>query len=424
MRTVTVVGGGFSGMATAYYLARSGVPVTLIEKQQRLGGVLGTLNTPDGPVELAASGIRSSARVESLFADLGLPLVQTKKESRARYLYRGGPRRWPLGPLDTLQLGGRLAASVLTGRFRPDAEETIDGWASRVLGANASRYIVGAALQGIYAGDPNRLSADLIFGKREKPPKGLVKGLVAPPLGMGQLVDVLEQRLLELGVEIRKGVAATDDLEGTVVLCTSAKDAAGLIKRRAPEVAHTLDRIEMLPLIRVTAFYPAGENTIGGFGILFPRGQGVTALGVLFNTNIFPDRGTGHSESWILGGAQQPEVMELSDEALFELVARDRERVYGRTTRPLAIYPQRWPLALPHYDVALERTLRKGIETPSDTLLAGNYLRGIGLPVLLEKAWDVAQELQRRDDRSVHSRRGRAPQDALLEQSRAPQSVF
>ena len=79
MKPITVVGGGFSGMATAYYLARRGVPVTLIEKQQRLGGVLGTLNTAHGPVELAASGIRSSARVESLFADLGLPLVQTKK---------------------------------------------------------------------------------------------------------------------------------------------------------------------------------------------------------------------------------------------------------------------------------------------------------------------------------------------------------
>ena len=65
-----------------------------------------------------------------------------------------------------------------------------------------------------------------------------------------------------------------------------------------------------------------------------------------------------------------------------------------RTVRPLGIYPQRWPLALPHYDVGLERLLRAGIETPGDTFLAGNYLRGIGLPMLLEKAWDVAQQVQ------------------------------
>ncbi len=394
MKQVTIIGGGFSGMATAYYLARGAVEVTLLEKQHHLGGLIGTLRTDRGPVELAASGIRSSARVESLCTDLGLPLLTTKKESRARYLYRNGPRRWPLGPAETAEMGGRLTGSLVTGRFRPRANETIDAWSSRVLGAGASRYIVGAALQGIYAGDPKRLSADLIAGKKTKPAKGSLHGLVAPPLGMYQLVEALEDRLLSLGVDIRKGVTATDDLEGTVVICTSARDAAGLIRRRSPEAAKILDGIEMLPLVRVTAFYPASENTIGGFGILFPRGEGVTALGVLFNTNIFPERGAGHSESWILGGAQHPEILDLDDQALFELVARDREKVYGRAATPLSIHPQRWPRALPHYDVGLENLLRKGIELPGGTFLAGNYLRGIGLPMLLEKAWDVSQEVR------------------------------
>jgi oxygen-dependent protoporphyrinogen oxidase len=390
---VTVIGGGFSGMTTAYYLARSGAGVTLLEKEQRLGGLLGTLKTEQGPVELAASGIRSSARVEELCAEVGVPLVTAKKESKARYLFRGKPRQWPLGPVDTLEMGGRLAGSLLTGNFRPHAEETMNGWSTRVLGGGASHYIVGAALQGIYAGDPGRLSASLIFGKKQKPARGALHGLVAPPEGMSQLVSALEAKLLALGVTIRKGVSATDDVDGTVVVCTSAKDAAGLIRKRAPETSQMLDRIEMLPLLRVTAFYPGSENTLGGFGILFPRNEGISALGVLFNTNIFPDRGQGHSESWILGGAQNPEILDMEDEALFELVARDRARVYGRTTRPLAIYPQRWPLALPHYDVALEK-MRPGIRTPKETYLAGNYLRGIGLPMLLEKAWDVAQEVQ------------------------------
>ena len=394
MKQVTIVGGGFSGMATAYYLARSGVAVTLLEKQQHLGGLIGTLNTERGPVELAASGIRSSARVESLCTDLGLPLLTTKKESRARYLYRGGPRRWPLGVGETVELSGRLAGSVLTRNFRPHPNETIEGWSSRVLGGAASRFIVGAALQGIYAGDPKKLSAGLIFGSKEKPQKGALHGLVAPPLGMSQLIDALEERLVSLNVDIRKGVSATADLEGTIVICTSARDAAGLIRKRSPEAANILDAIEMLPLVRVTAFYPASENTIGGFGILFPRGQGVTALGVLFNTNIFPERGAGHSESWILGGAQHPEVLDLDDAALAELVARDREKVYGRAATPLSIHPQRWPQALPHYDVGLEGLLRKGIELPGDTFLAGNYLRGIGLPMLLEKAWDVARQVR------------------------------
>jgi oxygen-dependent protoporphyrinogen oxidase len=393
MKEVTVVGGGFSGLVTSYFLARSGIPVRLLEKQNRLGGLIGTEMTAEGPVELAASGIKSTARLESLCADLELPLVETKKESRARYLYRNGPRRWPLGPLESLDMGGRLAGSLATGRFRPTAEETVEQWGSRVLGANAVRYLIGAALQGIYGGAAKELSASLIFGKRTKPQRGMKKGLVAPELGMIQLIDALERKLVSLGVQIEKGVAATADLEGTVVVCTSAADAGGLVRNRAAETAKALGRIEMLPLIRVTAFYPAAENTIGGFGILFPRGQGIKALGVLFNTNIFPNRGAGHSESWIYGGAGDRDVMGLDDSALFDLVSRDRAKVYARSTEPRAIFPQRWPAALPNYSVRLEQVLRSAIQTPRDTWLVGNYLGGIGLPILLERGWEVAHAI-------------------------------
>ncbi len=307
MKQVTIIGGGFSGLATAYYLAREGTPVTLIEKQERLGGLIDTLRTPWGPVETAASGIRSSARLESLAAELGVPLVTAKKESKRRYLYRGGPRQWPLSIGESLGMAGHLASQLAIGRFRPRQGETVREWGSRLVGKAATQNILAAALQGIYAGDPDRLSASLIMGKKEKPEKGELKGLVAPPIGLIELIEALQAKLESLGVEIRTGTEADPDVEGPLVVCTSARDAAKLLTRRAPETAKILDSIEMLPLLRVTAFYPASENTIPGFGILFPRKQGIRALGVLFNTNIFPGRGEGHSESWIYGGANDPE---------------------------------------------------------------------------------------------------------------------
>ena len=394
MKQITVVGGGFSGLVTAYYLAKHDLPVRLVEKQDRLGGLIGTLDTPQGPVELAASGIRASARLEALCNDLDLPLIPSKKESRARYLYRGKPRQWPLGPVESLGFASRLAGNVAIRQFRPRPEETIHEWASRVLGSNAANFIVGAALQGIYAGDPNDLSANLIFGKRQKPEKGEMKGLVAPTKGMSQLVDALEQKLRSLGVEIETGVEIDGDLDGPVVISTSARDAVPLVRKRSTEAANKIERIEMLPLVRVTAFYPKSENSIGGFGILFPRHQGVRALGVLFNTNIFENRGEGHSESWIYGGATDRDVVDLDDEELFALVAKDREVVYGRAVDATAMYPQRWPYALPHYDVRLENLLKEGIDSPSNTFLAGNYLRGIGLPMLIERGAAVAGEVR------------------------------
>src|SRR3954453_11008403 len=103
MRAVTVVGGGFSGLATAYYLSQAGIPVEIVEKSHRLGGLIATLETPLGPVETAGIGMRNCARVDAVCRDLGLPMVRSaRSSSRARYIYRQRPRRWPLSPGESL----------------------------------------------------------------------------------------------------------------------------------------------------------------------------------------------------------------------------------------------------------------------------------------------------------------------------------
>ena len=38
--TVLIIGGGISGLATAYYLGRAGIRSTIIEKAGRLGGLV------------------------------------------------------------------------------------------------------------------------------------------------------------------------------------------------------------------------------------------------------------------------------------------------------------------------------------------------------------------------------------------------
>src|SRR5579862_6696236 len=40
--SVAIIGGGISGLSAAYYLAKSGVPCTLLEARPRLGGVIQT----------------------------------------------------------------------------------------------------------------------------------------------------------------------------------------------------------------------------------------------------------------------------------------------------------------------------------------------------------------------------------------------
>jgi protoporphyrinogen/coproporphyrinogen III oxidase len=400
MRAVTVIGGGVSGLATAYYLSRAGVSVEIVEKTDRLGGLIGTLQTPHGPVETAALAMRNSDRVDALCRDLGLRLVASSRSfGRGRYIYRQRPTRWPLSAAESLALLARFAMAAARGARVPRPLETVDEWGARVLGRRATRWLVGPTLQGMYAGDPARLSASLVCGTPERPARPARKGAVAPAGGMQQLIDALEERLRARGVSIRLRTRARLDGSTPAVVCTAAGDAAAILRDVAPATSRALSAIDMLPLVRITAFYP-GEETPKGRGILFPRGEDIRALGVLFNSNVFPDRGGQYSESWIYGGAADREVADLSEDELGAVMDRDRERLCGRGVRPATRFIHRWREALPHYDLQLESVRARGFDLPTGIFLAGNYVAGIGLSMLLEQAAAVATRIREMTERA------------------------
>src|SRR6266850_5110770 len=96
MPTITVVGAGFSGLATAYFLTKQGCKIRIIEKTDRAGGLIKTIRTEHGFVETAANGLLNSARLEAMCADIGVPLLSTRHEGRKRFIYRGKPKQVPL----------------------------------------------------------------------------------------------------------------------------------------------------------------------------------------------------------------------------------------------------------------------------------------------------------------------------------------
>jgi oxygen-dependent protoporphyrinogen oxidase len=395
MKAVTVVGGGFSGLATAYYLSRAGIPVEIVEKTGRLGGLIATLQTPHGPVETAAIGMRSSPRVNAVCRDLGLPMLWSARSSRrARYIYRQRPRRWPLNTGEWLALAARFASATARGSRYPRPLESVEQWGTRVLGRRATRWLLGPTLQGMYAGDPACLSASLVFGAPERHARAARKGVVAPARGMQQLIDALERRLRTREVSIRLNTPARLDGSTPAVICTSASDAAECLRNVAPGASQALSRIDMLPLVRITAFYPDEDAHHRGRGILFPRGGDIRALGVLFNTNIFPHREGQYSESWIYGGAADRDVVDLSEADLAAVMDRDRQLLCGRCVPPATRLVHRWRAALPHYDLQLESVRACGFDLPKGFFLVGNYVGGIGVSMLLEQAAAVAARVR------------------------------
>ena len=401
MQTVTVVGAGFSGLVTAYYLVKEGFHVRIVEKNSRPGGMIQTIQTPQGPVETAANGIRNSVRLEAICADIGVPLRPTRREARARFIFRGRPTRFPLEGTEVLKLGFKFASSATTLRPRP--LETISDWGRRVVGAGATDYFLAPALGGIYAGDPDRLSASLIFGqaslpahlKTTRPARPRMRGTLAPPKGMQQLIDGLFEYLDHSGVEFVFNCGSKMEAGEAAIVCTSALAAAGCLADAAPQLSECLQQVEMMPVVTATCQYQTSAAKLKGFGCLFPRAEGFRARGVLFNEFIFERRGPAHSETWIFGGALDPGIVKLSERELIELIATERKRLYGEDHQPTGIHLTTWPEALPHYSVDLERILTELPAPPANVALVGNYLGGIGLAKLIERAAFVAKEFRK-----------------------------
>lgn len=400
-REVTIIGAGISGLTTAYFLHKSGVPVRIVEKQSRVGGLLGTRRTEHGLVESAANGLINSARLEALCADVGVTLEPLQPQSRARYFWRDQPRRWPLGLGESLRLGAGLVRNL--GHWRPDAGETLAQWGGRLLGDAAVRHALTPAMGGIYASDADVLSASLIFNRKglgleskqngqAKPAKPSMRGTVSPKGGMQELLDGLSGYLRQQGVAIELNQTAQLESGAPTVICTSAAQAAELLAEQAPKVSNHLRQVELLPIVTTTCFYEHSSRQPQGFGCLFPRKGEIRALGVLFNDCLFAGRSTLRSETWILGGAPDRDAVNLTDAELETILRRNHALLVGTEEPLLSFHTTRWPKALPHYTLSLERTLTTMPPLPNHLALVGNYLGGIGLAKIIERAHRIAAQ--------------------------------
>lgn len=392
MRRARVIGAGLSGLSAAWHLADQHVDVEVLEAQPSPGGLIGTTHTPWGLAEHAAHAFVWTPAVAELFTNLGIEPVFASDTSRRRYIFRDGrPRQWALTPLETLATVIRFGAATVTRRSRPRDGETVEAWAARTLGAAASRHMLGPALQGIYATPISRLSARAVFRHR----RSRKTVLAVPREGMGALMTRFIERLEHRGVRIQFNchVDALDPAIPTWI-CTSASAAARLVEPHVPDVAAKLAAVESAALAAVTTFFAPTPSDLRGFGVLFPRDAGVTALGVLFNTDVFPGRGEHRSETWIYGGPDRGALPPR--ESLPSLIAHDRQVLTGRDDTPLGHHVAYWPAAFPIYDEAVADLCAQFEDRPEgrslhDVLppwlhLAGNYLGRRGVADLIDHA--------------------------------------
>jgi protoporphyrinogen/coproporphyrinogen III oxidase len=447
---VVVVGAGVSGLTTAYLLARSGVPVEIVEASSRVGGVIAT-EQHDGILYERGpnSALDTHPCIGELIAALGIAgeRIETKAEAATRYVVKDGrlaalplsPPAFLRTPLFSLRAKLGLALEPFVRPASPAAEESVTQFVTRRLGREFLDYAIEPFVAGVYAGNPDELSVGAAFprlhaleqrygslirgqikGARERARRS-VKGRNAARSfsfrsGMQTLTDALActvnpvrlssaAKRIErrddgtLSVEV-KGAADTVRISARViVLAVPADTAAALVREHAPAAAEALNTIVYAPVAPVACAYARANvaHPLDGFGFLLPRVEKGRVLGALFSSSMFEGRA---SEGEVLitafvGGRRQPGLAHESEEAIAALVQEELASLLGaRNPRRTAV--TRWPWAIPQYTLGHAQRLAHAAEAERalpGLFLCGSYGGGVSVGDCIKSAHDTAERI-------------------------------
>jgi len=241
--------------------------------------------------------------------------------------------------------------------------------------------------------------------------------------GFAVLIEELASALHRTGrVTIRCGAAAADlsppafetrgarwwiDLAGgerleadAVVLALPAREAAPAVRSFDAVLAREFAAIPDAPLVVVGLGYRQEDfpAPIDGFGFLVPRGEGMRSLGVLWDSSIYPNRAPrGRALLRVMiGGAQDPGAIELSDGEALAQARNDLALALGLQAAPDPVWIFRHPQGIPQYDLdhpaRLARIDARREDWPG-LALTGNSYRGISVNHCVERSIPVAREV-------------------------------
>ena len=452
MKSVAIIGAGITGLTTAFYIKRSGVPVTLYEASDRVGGAIQSIRAEGYMAEFGPNTIlETSPKVTQLVIDAGLASrrMDPDPKASARYVVcYNRPIEMPGSPLGffTTQLfTARAKLAVLREPFVPPRrdgkEESVAEFVVRRLGQEFLDHAIDALVGGVYAGDPYKLSVPhafpklgqlearygslikgQIFGARERKRRGEIAKDRAPKFsfdtGLQALPDTLRERLGEAvrlnttvtrltqtsegwTLDVRERGQQSRAEHSAVIYAGTAFNLADMeVQTSMPLRLSTFAEIRYPPVASVVLGFRREDvaHPCNGFGMLIPRVEGFKILGTIFSSSLFPNRApAGHlTLTSYVGGERYPELASLPHEKLFALTCEDLRVLLGVRGKPTFQHCVFYPRAIPQYNVGYGRYREQmtDIEGKAPGLFfAGHYRDGISLSDTIVSACKVADRV-------------------------------
>ena len=431
---VIVIGGGLGGLLVGCEVARRGGRPLVLEAGPAPGGVAATIRDSGYLLEPAAgSFLLPHPQLTPILESAGATVVPATDASHRRYVYNDGRLFELAGPAalatGLVSVGGKLR--MLREPFvRPPSErsdESLHSFFARRFGPEMG--LLGATLMahGVFAGDPDRLSARAAFPafvELEDAAGSLLRGGVArirsrPKGAPRPKVHVAPDGMIALAAELAAHLGdrfrtswpvdvIRADGDGWLVSGPTDERAPAVVVALAPAAAAAVTPEPLSVVLSEAHAAPVAVVGLGGhsadlplptgFGALTGPQAGVRALGLLFESSYAPGRAPDRHRllKGIYGGAADPSVMALTDQQLVDLAVAETGRVLGVVPHPAWTRVVRHVPGIPQYDIGHLAWLDR-LDAVTATLpglyLAGWGYRGIGISSLAKHAVQLGELL-------------------------------
>lgn len=452
MSDVIILGGGVSGLASAYFLSKKSISCTLVEANSCLGGLIHTDSASGCQLEAGPdSYIAVKSDVTQLaneIPELKNQLIGTNDTQRRIYIVKDGVLQ-PLPSGMVMMVPGDMRAAlssslfseetkkhILKERFFKPCERQEDVSIADLVVEHFDRAllesVVEPLLTGVYGGDAGRLSAQSVlprFLEYERRYGSLVRAVKAEKKaadpdasmflsfkgGMQAFTDALYHasagsitrvhgeatHIERQSSDWRITVNGAHESAKFLIIALPTHRAAPLCSSELPGLASELAAIPYSSAITATVIYKseAVVHPLDGFGFLVPRLERKRLAACTWINTKFPQRispGLVALRAFIVD-ADADEMIPQPDEAILATIRSEFSRLMGIEAEPVHHVIYRWPLSMPQYVVGhrlrVER-IRGRAAAAENLFVVGNAYDGIGVPDCVRLARQAADQIE------------------------------
>ncbi|MEE8366151.1 MAG: protoporphyrinogen oxidase [Gammaproteobacteria bacterium] len=446
--SVLIIGGGISGLSTAWWLSQHGIHSILLEQAKRSGGLIDSTDQDGYLTDHAASMILNfDSNVGRFISESGLQKHRVNRNPVAkRYVLKNSElAEVPVNIREMLcsdLFSLKTRIQMITEAFRccrRSEWESVAAFIRRRLGQEILDLAIDPYVSAVLACDPEKacarstlprltalenefgsITAGVLIKKLLPGKRGLPQEAFSFSGGMKTLVDTLAENPL---AEIHTGqqvialeplksgwrVTASDNTTELqyqtrhVIFSTPANIACELLKPIHPKLSALLNQIEYAPIAQIHLGFDrdAFSKPLDGSGFLVPSREKTPIRGSLWISNLIANRAPEGKllTSNFIGGACQADSLKNPDRVLVDQTLSALQNLCGLKGSPEMIRINRHHQGLPLYHGNYHRLTQaiNQYEGRCDGLhFVANYLQGISIRDRIIQAKTVADQISTR----------------------------